>query len=80
LIPAFNAYLFDLDGTLLDSAEDICGAVQHVLSEHVSAPVPFDYLKSFVGFHLDCVFTDVLPNLTREQLDGLIRDYKTAYL
>ena len=80
MIPAFNVYLFDLDGTLLDSAEDICGAVQQVLSAHVSQPLPFDYLKSFVGFHLDCVFSDVLPNLTREQLDGLIRDYKTTYL
>lgn len=80
MIPAFDVYLFDLDGTLLDSAEDICGAVQQVLSEHVSAPLPFDYLKSFVGFHLDCVFTEVLPHFTREQLDGLIRDYKTTYL
>jgi phosphoglycolate phosphatase len=80
LIPAFNVYLFDLDGTLLDSAVDICGAVQQVLSAHVSEPLPFDYLKSFVGFHLDCVFTEVLPHLTREQLDGLIQDYKTTYL
>ena len=80
MIPDFNVYLFDLDGTLLDSAEDICGAVQQVLSAHVSEPLTFDYLKSFVGFHLDCVFTDVLPDLTREQLDGMIRDYKTTYL
>jgi hypothetical protein len=80
LIPAFNVYLFDLDGTLLDSAEDICGAVQQVLSEHVSAPLPFDYLKDFAGFHLDSVFTDVLPHFTRKQLDGLIQAYKTTYL
>ena len=73
LIPGFRVYLFDLDGTLLDSAADICGAVQQVLSGHVSEPLPFDYLKSFVGFHLDAVFTDVLPHSTREQLDGLIR-------
>jgi phosphoglycolate phosphatase len=80
LIPAFNVYLFDLDGTLLDSAEDICGAVQQVLSEHVSEPLPFDYLKSFVGHHLDAVFTGVLPNASREQLDALIQSYKTTYL
>lgn len=65
---------------MLDSAEDICGAVQHVLSAHLSAPLPFDYLKSFVGFHLDHVFTDVLPHATREQLDELIDRYKTTYL
>jgi phosphoglycolate phosphatase len=72
--------LFDLDGTLLDSAADICAAVQQVLSEHVSEPLPFEYLKSFVGFHLDEVFTDVLPEATREQLDALIGRYKSTYL
>jgi 2-phosphoglycolate phosphatase len=80
LIKRFDVYLFDLDGTLLDSAEDICAAVQQVLSEHVSEPLPFDYLKSFIGFHLDRVFTEVLPHLTREQLDDLIHRYKTTYL
>jgi len=65
---------------LLDSAADICAAVQQVLSEHVSEPLPFEYLKSFVGFHLDEVFTDVLPEATREQLDDLISRYKSTYL
>ena len=65
---------------MLDSAADICGAVQQVLSGHVSEPLPFDYLKSFVGHHLDAVFTDVLPGANREQLDGLIEAYKKTYL
>ena len=77
MIPAFDVYLFDLDGTLLDSAEDICGAVQQVLSAHVSEPLPFDYLKSFVGFHLDAVFTDVLPafhSRTTRRTDSRLQD------
>ena len=65
---------------MLDSAQDICAAVQQVLSGHVSEPLPFDYLKSFVGFHLDNVFTDVLPGSTRQELDDLIYRYKTIYL
>jgi len=76
----FKVYLFDLDGTLLDSAQDICGAVQQVLSPHLPEPLPFEYLRGFVGFHLDAVFTRVLPNATREQLDELIAAYKTTYL
>jgi phosphoglycolate phosphatase len=79
LIPSFRCYLFDLDGTLLDSAEDICGAVQQVLSGHVPEPLPFDYLKGFIGFHLDAVFSDVLPHYTRTQLDELIEAYKLHY-
>lgn len=65
---------------MLDSAVDICGAVQQVLSGHVSEPLKFDYLRSFVGHHLDAVFTDVLPNADRVQLDGMIQAYKTTYL
>jgi HAD superfamily hydrolase (TIGR01509 family) len=80
LIPRFDVYLFDLDGTLLDSAADICGAVQQALSGHVSEPLSFDYLKGFIGFHLDEVFTDVRPDFTRQQLDGLIADYRSTYL
>lgn len=80
MIPAFRFYLFDLDGTLLDSAADICGAVQQVLSGHVSEPPPFDYLKSFIGFHLDAVFTSVLPHYSRRQFDEMIEAYKRNYL
>ena len=65
---------------MLDSAADICGAVQQVLSGHVSEPLPFGYLKSFVGHHLDAIFTDVLPNADRKQLDALIEAYKKTYL
>lgn len=73
-------YLFDLDGTLLDSAADICGAIQQVLSEHVPEPLPFDFLKSFIGYHLDDCFTQVLPHYNREQLDELVQSYRTLYL
>lgn len=80
MIGPFQFYLFDIDGTLLDSAQDICGAVQHVLAAHVSQPLPFEYLRSFVGFHLDAVFTEVVPHAGREQLDEMIQLYKETYL
>jgi len=79
VIPAFPVYLFDLDGTLLDSAADICGAIQHVLLGHVDSPPSYEYLKSFVGAHLDVVFTDVLPHYPRTRIDGLIEHYRAVY-
>ena len=45
-----------------------------MLSAHISEPLPFEYLKSFIGYHLDDCFTEVLPHYTREQLDELVRD------
>jgi HAD superfamily hydrolase (TIGR01509 family) len=79
-LPDFPVYLFDLDGTLLDSAVDICAAVQQVLSPHVADPLPFDYLKSFVGFHLIECFSDVLPHFSPEQIDELVATYRVTYL
>ena len=81
MIPRFPVYLFDIDGTLLDSAADICGAVQYVLA---STPEPkdrsFEYLKGFIGLHLIDLFTDVYPDYSAQQIDGLIQQYRTNYL
>ena len=80
MIPAFPVYLFDIDGTLLDSAQDICGAVQQVLDINPSRPVTFDYLKSFIGRHLFDLFAEVIPDPTQERMDDLLLQYRTLYL
>lgn len=79
MIPRFPVYLFDLDGTLLDSAEDICGAIQQVLATTPCRPVSFEYLKGFVGLHLIDMFQDVLPDYSAGQVDALIQQYRTIY-
>jgi HAD superfamily hydrolase (TIGR01509 family) len=81
VIPRFPIYLFDIDGTLLDSAADICGAVEYVLA---STPDPqhrpFEYLKGFIGLHLIDLFQDVYPDYSAAQIDELIQQYRTNYL
>jgi len=80
VIPAFPVYLFDIDGTLLDSAQDICGAVQQVLDVTPSRPVTFDYLKSYIGRHLFDLFADVIPDPTQEKMDAMLAQYRSLYL
>ncbi len=80
MIPQFPFYLFDIDGTLLDSAPDICGAVQHVIVANGASEREFEYLKSFVGLHLIDMFRDVFPDYDAAQLDVLIQQYRTNYL
>jgi phosphoglycolate phosphatase len=80
VVPQFPYYLFDIDGTLLDSAVDICSAIQQVLTPHVPEPPPLDSLTRFVGFHLDVCFLESLPQLERSQLDDMIASYRTTYL
>jgi phosphoglycolate phosphatase len=80
VIPRFPVYLFDLDGTLLDSAEDICGAIQATLASTSCAPVTFDFLKGYIGRHLLDLFRDILPQCSPERLETLIGQYRATYL
>ncbi len=80
MIPAFKVYLFDVDGTLLDSATDICSAVRDALSEAGVEGLDEAYLRSFVGFHLFDLFEEVLPHYTREQNEQLLARYRQIYL
>jgi len=80
VIPRFPVYLFDIDGTLLDSAVDICGALQQVLGTLPCPPVTFEYLKSFVGLHFVELFRELLPDCPPERVDELILQYRANYL
>jgi len=78
-VPRFPVYLFDIDGTLLDSAQDICGAIQQVLSSTPCDPVSFEFLKGYIGLHLIDLFEDLFPDLTPADCEGLIQQYRTCY-
>jgi phosphoglycolate phosphatase len=43
------AVLFDLDGTLLDTAPDMVGALNELLAEYDRAPLPFAALRPYVS-------------------------------
>lgn len=79
MIPAFSAYLFDIDGTLVDSAADICGAVSEVLQGTERPEVPFEFLKGYIGRHLLELFGDLFPHYPEERIDELIRQYRAIY-
>ena len=41
--------LFDLDGTILDSAPDLVGSMNHIRESHGLAPLPVDEFMRFVS-------------------------------
>ena len=78
-VPRFPVYIFDIDGTLLDSAADICGAVRDVLAPAARSAVTEEYLRSFIGHHLIDLFSDLFPGNTPEYYDELVRRYRAVY-
>lgn len=80
MIPSFSLYLFDVDGTLLDSAPDICGAVRSVLDTTPAAGLEFQFLRGYIGRHLYELFDDVLPGLSLDEKADLLARYRTIYL
>ena len=79
-IPAFNVYLFDVDGTLVDSATDICGAIQGVLASTPRTDVPDELLRRYIGRHLLDLFRDLFPSCSDQQVEDWIAQYKQLYL
>jgi phosphoglycolate phosphatase len=80
VIPPFRAYLFDVDGTLLDSAPDICGAVSSVLAGTAKPDVPHEYLRTFIGRHLVDLFGELFPEAPPAQVEAWIQQYREIYL
>ncbi len=78
MIPAFPVYIFDVDGTLMDSAVDIGGAIQEVLITRGRNDVSDAFLRRYIGRHLLDLFLDL--EFPREAVEPMIADYRQIYL
>jgi phosphoglycolate phosphatase len=76
-IPEFPVYLFDVDGTLMNSATDICGAVQEVLIARGRTDVDDPYLRSYIGRHLYDLFLDL--GYPVELHEEMLAEYRAIY-
>lgn len=79
MIPAFPVYLFDVDGTLLDSAADICGAVRDTLAGSPHAAIGDDFLRRYIGLHLADLYQELFPTHTPEEIEALVETYRRIY-
>jgi len=62
-LPAVRAFLFDLDGTLIDSKLDLVNSINFMLQEMKRKTLPLDTVASYVGHGAPKLVADALgPN------------------
>lgn len=78
---AIRAVLFDLDGTLLDTLDDIGGAMNLVLADHGLPQYPLSRYRWFVGDGAEVLVRRALPagQATEALVRQCLADFRTAY-
>lgn len=77
----FDSFLFDLDGTLLDTHQDMGNALNVILDNHGRAPLPMETIRPFVskgGMVLICLAFKCKPESA--QATTLRNEFLDVYL
>lgn len=78
-----KAVLFDLDGTLLDTLQDLASSGNEVLAGRGLPPHPLDAYRIFIGNGMVNLARDVFPPEmrpeTEEQIAAVLDEYRAAY-
>ncbi len=69
----FKAVLFDLDGTLLDTLEDLANSMNVILKAHGMNTFPVEDYKEFLGYGLEGLIRCVIPKA--QVNDKLVHEY-----
>jgi pyrophosphatase PpaX len=70
---SFSAYLFDLDGTLIDSVALILGSFHHTRERHYGDRLPDDYYLTTLGMPLRDSFARMATS--PDEVEALVRTY-----
>ena len=73
--------VFDLDGTLVDSAPDIHACVNAVLRQHQIAPLPLPRVRSFIGGGVELLWSRIIAACAIEPMHrpALIAAFMARY-
>lgn len=75
LLPQFDSVLFDLDGTIINSADGIFNCIEHALDSFGIKPVR-ETLSKYIGPSLRQTFLDFVP---ANQVETAINLYRERY-
>jgi phosphoglycolate phosphatase len=77
----FKAVIFDLDGTLLNSLEDISISANNILERHGFPSHTLDRYRYFVGDGIPVLIKRILPegNFSDEELNQYVDEFRREY-
>ncbi len=76
----YKAVIFDLDGTLLDTLDDLCDAVNHTMDVFAYPCRTRDEVRSFVGNGVDRLIELCIPGHESDpNRDPAIKEYRKYY-
>lgn len=78
---AIDTVIFDLDGTLLDTLDDLCAAVNHALRTHGLPERATQEIRSFLGNGIRRLMQLSVPeNMNEEDFENVFRTFRTYYV
>ncbi len=75
-----KAVIFDLDGTLLDTLEDIAISVNYVLKKFNKELIPVSEYRYLVGSGALKLMQDVLPGVGEEEIKKALKIFEEHYM
>lgn len=73
----FEAIIFDLDGTLLDTLEDIANSANTVLARHNHPTFSVDEYRLFIGSGVKMLVRHILPE--QKRTDNMINEFTVEF-
>lgn len=74
-----KAVLFDMDGTLVDTLEDLAGAVNHAFAQFGIAPRPVQNFKAYAGSGTRAMIERALGSARQYPVPSILEAYRAYY-
>lgn len=76
----YDTVIFDLDGTLLNTLDDLCDGVNHALNQYHYPLRSLEEVRSFVGNGIHKLMERAVPAfVTEEELSQVFDEFRTYY-
>ena len=77
----YKTFIFDLDGTLLDTLQDLANSVNYALSRHGMPTHSIDAIRGFVGNGVRLLMERAIPDGAQNaEFDAVFADFREHYM